>query len=84
MPVARALQSHIDETAGLPWTLKVQLAPKAEPQAPAGKKTAHELLGWPGEVIGGLDREDVYADIGGSLSNLRLEIPLNVVALRAG
>lgn len=56
-PVAKAIEQVVR-------TFKVQLAPKAEPQAPARKATAHELPRWPGKVIGGLHREDLYADVG--------------------
>ena len=55
-PVAKAIEQVVR-------TFKVQLAPKAEPQAPA-RKTAHELPRWPGKVIGDLRREDIYADVG--------------------
>jgi len=49
-PVAKAIEQVVR-------TFKVQLAPKAEPQAPP-RKTAHELPRWPGKVIGDLRRED--------------------------
>ena len=52
-PVAKAIEQVVR-------TFKLQLAPKAEPQASA-RKTAHELPRWPGNVIGDLRREDVYA-----------------------